>query len=173
MAKIKIISNPYEKKTSFQCWKPNVGWDMIGGENDKDSRLLNEKITGGFFPFKAEEIVKTIIEEYMESHDPIELIFEGTMDEYRELKLLCEEDQYRTYVKLVGLEKKLQNADTVFVEIKQLFSDRLSKILGTVDVSEKMQNECKRYLDVSNDQIPICVVGNYSTGKSTFINALI
>ena len=173
MAKIKIISNPYEKKTSFQCWKPNVGWDTIGGENDKDSRLLNEKITGGFFPFKAEAIVKIIIEEYMESHDPVELVFEGTMDEYNELKLLCEEELYRSYVKLVGLEKKLQNADTVFVEIKQLFSDRLSKILETVDVSEKMQNECKRYLDASNDQIPICVVGNYSTGKSTFINALI
>ena len=111
MAKIKIISNPYEKKTSFQCWKPNVGWDTIGGENDKDSRLLNEKITGGFFPFKAESIVKIIIEEYMESHDPIELVFEGTMDEYNELKLLCEEELYRPYVKLVGLEKADHSAD--------------------------------------------------------------
>ena len=59
MAKVKIISNPYEKKISFQCWNQNKGWTVVGTDNDKDSQLLNEKITGGFFPFKAEEIVKT------------------------------------------------------------------------------------------------------------------
>lgn len=173
MAKVKIISNPYEKKISFQCWNQNKGWTVVGTDNDKDSQLLNEKITGGFFPFKAEEIVKTIIEEYAESHDPTELVFEGTEDEYEELKLLCEDSVYKPYIKLMNLKKRIQNADLVFGEIKSLFSEQISKILESIEVSDQMQNECAKYADASNDRIPICVVGNYSTGKSTFINALI
>jgi len=31
----------------------------------------------------------------------------------------------------------------------------------------------KRFADTSNDVIPICILGNYSAGKSSFINALI
>lgn len=173
MAKVKIISNPYEKKTCFQCWESNVGWTTIGEEQDKDSHLLNEKIMNGFFPFKAEEIIETIIEEYSDSHDPIELVFEGTEDEYQELKLLCEDTRYQSFINLSEKRKSLPNADVTFEKIKQLFSERLSKLIKSMDISEQMKNECEKYVDASNDSIPICVVGNYSTGKSTFINALI
>lgn len=173
MAKVKIISNPYEKKTCFQCWESNVGWMTIGEEQDKDSHLLNEKITSSFFPFKAEEIIETIIEEYSDSHNSIELVFEGTEDEYQELKLLCEDTRYQPFISLSEKRKSLPNADVTFEKIKQLFSERLSKLIKSMDISEQMKNECEKYVDASNDSIPICVVGNYSTGKSTFINALI
>lgn len=38
---------------------------------------------------------------------------------------------------------------------------------------DKIAGEIKRFTDASEDKIPICILGNYSSGKSTFINALI
>ena len=43
----------------------------------------------------------------------------------------------------------------------------------SVSDKEKIRRELEKFSDASNDVIPICVIGNYSSGKSTFINALI
>ena len=45
-------------------------------------------------------------------------------------------------------------------------------ILKSVD-EKKIDEELKKFADASKDTIPICILGNYIAGKSTFINSLI
>ncbi len=47
MAKIKIISNPYQKKIAYQSWN-----DATQEWKDINSKLLNQKLVNSFFPFK-------------------------------------------------------------------------------------------------------------------------
>ena len=55
MAKVRIICNPYEKKTEFKYWRQkNETWESVAPDN----ALREKSITNGFFPFKAEDIVK-------------------------------------------------------------------------------------------------------------------
>lgn len=53
MAKIKIISNPYQKVTVFQSWDDATAqWVEIDRDQNADSQLLREELCVGFFPFK-------------------------------------------------------------------------------------------------------------------------
>ncbi len=175
MTKIKIISNPYQKKISYQSWQEaSSQWKDINYENNSNSKLLNEKLINSFFPFKVKEIVDEIIKEYQIGNEPIELVFEGTEDEYKELQELCKEEAYIGIITLTKSERRLENARDILPDINELFDDKLRPlIMKSVNDYEKVRKEIDKYADASNDIVPICVLGNYSTGKSTFINALI
>lgn len=76
MARVKIISDPYENKITYMKWNPeNDGsWEPITNES---SKLLNVKFTGGVFPFNVKKIVDTIYDEYRIGND---VIFFGRYD---------------------------------------------------------------------------------------------
>lgn len=175
MAKIKIISNPYQKNISYKCWnRDNESWTDISLENNCNSRLINEKYTKSFFPFKVKEIVDEIIEEYYVSDSKMEIVFEGTEDEFKELQELCKDEKYVNVVTLIKSDVFLENARDILPDINEVFNEKLHPLITkSVRDFEKIQKELKKYTDASNDVVPICVLGNYSSGKSTFINALI
>lgn len=171
MAKIKIISNPYQKIIAFQSWSDlDQAWKDIDRFNNPNSDLLKEKYMRGFFPFRVKDIVDEIIKEYHE----VEIIFEGTGDEYKELQELCMDERYTNIVTLKKSELILENARDIFPDINEVFDKNLRPlIIQNGNIYEKIRNELEKYSDVTNDVIPICVLGNYSAGKSSFINALI
>ena len=48
MAKIKIISNPYQKMTVFQCWDEALKqWHSIDADSNADRKIDNGEITKG------------------------------------------------------------------------------------------------------------------------------
>ena len=95
MVKIKIISNPYLKCTMFQSWSKIDGvWVDINQENNTNSGLLKANLCNGFFPFKVRQIVDILIDEYGSSTDKVEMVFEGTDDEYKELESICVGEGY-------------------------------------------------------------------------------
>lgn len=52
MAKLKIISNPYKKEIRYQKWQDNgAQWIDIDYSNCKNSKLLSQELSKGFFPF--------------------------------------------------------------------------------------------------------------------------
>lgn len=166
---IKIISNPYLKEIVFQEWDDNFSsWIELRNTN---SRLLTEKIKRGFFSFVVNDIIKYIIAEYGPEPADITIVFEGAEDEWEELEAICR----KTEIKVICSGKYLENARDIFRNIKEMFDD--IKLLANKGIHRtadaELQNEFKRFSDAANDAIPICVFGNYSSGKSTFINALI
>lgn len=174
MAKIKIISNPYQKVTVFQCLDDATAqWINIDRENNADSELLRDDLCVGFFPFKARQIVDVIIHEYSAGSEKIEIVFEGTEDEYLELKSICDQGDYPDKINLSKSGRKLENARDILPKVIYVFKELKELIAESVSDKAKIKRELEKFSDASNDVIPICVIGNYSSGKSTFINALI
>ena len=174
MVKIKIISNPYQKTTTFQSWdKVSSQWIEINREQNADSQLLREELCVGFFPFKAKQIVDIIVHEYSAGSEKFEIVFEGTDDEYLELESICSKDDYPSRINLYKSGRYLENARDILPDVIDVFKELSPLVAESVSDKAKIKRELEKFSDASNDVIPICVIGNYSSGKSTFINALI
>lgn len=174
MVKIKIISNPYQKVTVFQCLDDATAqWINIDRENNADSELLRDDLCVGFFPFKARQIVDVIIHEYSAGSEKIEIVFEGTDDEYKALESICSQDEYCEKIGLSESGRYLENARDILPDVIDVFKELSPLVAESVSDKTKIKRELEKFSDASNDVIPICVIGNYSSGKSTFINALI
>ncbi len=174
MCKLKIISNPYKKDIQFQTFdKMNNEWITLNHEENTNSKLLSNEIVTGFFPFKVKKIVDTIINEYCNGDEKIDIVFEGTDDEYDELKQLCLDDHYEDLVTLTQSTLLLENARDILPKIKGMFQDIRNLVYDSVSDKTQVDIEFNRLTEASDDIIPLCVLGNYSCGKSTFINSLI
>lgn len=174
MAKIKIISNPYQKETIFQNWdEVSEHWCAIDAEYNENSKLLCDELRVGFFPFKAKQIIDAIISEYSTSGEKVEVVFEGTDDEYLELASICGQEDYSALIALSKSGRYLENARDILPDVIDVFKELNPLVAESVSDKEKIKRELEKFSDASNDVIPICVIGNYSSGKSTFINALI
>ncbi len=173
MRKIKIISNPYRKEIKYQDWNDhNSVWDDIIAETHPHSKLVSKEFKEGFFPFKVKKIVDQIIKEYYS--EKIEIIFEGTKDEFDELNALCQYEDYNEKMVVIASEYALENARDILPQIRMIFKNQIHPLVdSTVSDKQMVQKDLDKFSDASNEIIPICVLGNYSAGKSTFINALI
>lgn len=107
---VKIISNPYQKRTTFQSWdEASNQWQTINSDNNGDSQLLREELCSGFFPFKAKQIVDVIVSEYCAGSEKVEIVFEGTEDEYNELSAICSQENYLDKISLSKSSRYLEN----------------------------------------------------------------
>ena len=173
MATVKIKSNPYERKIEFLSYKEQTGeWEEIQKSNP-DSKLREDESDKSFLPFKIKEIVDIILDEYFTGSDKVSLVFEGTKEEYEELKKICELPEIADKVVLSKTKTILENAKLILGDTKEIFKMVQPIIMKIVRDDEKVKIDLNKVADALDDIIPICVFGNYSAGKSTFINSLI
>lgn len=171
MPKVKIVSDPYRRTTKF--FNMGTTWTEVNKESSPNSSLLAKKYSEGFFPFKAREIVDKLLDEYGDGTNQLEIVFEGPDDEWDELQDVCSSESLVPHVRLERSEKALANARDILPYIREVFDELYPIIAGTADGSPETLDRLRKFRDASSDMIPICVVGNYSAGKSSFINALI
>ena len=173
MTTIKIVSNPYNKSIGFYRYDvQNDSWEDIK-QNSINSRLRENDDEKIFLPFKVNEIVDTIISEYYTGNEKIKIIFEGTADEYNELDKLCNEESIADKVSLSYSDRVLENARDILVYTKQIFNKVQPLIKDIVRDDWSITKGLEKVSDALKDIIPICIFGNYSAGKSTFINSLV
>lgn len=168
--KVRIVSDPYKSETTFQLW--DNGWTPIDVTTDPNSMLLNDDLVHGFFPFKADEILRTILDEYWVENEYLHVVFEGAEDEYAVLRDLCELEEMRDKVMLSRSNRIMPNAHDVLPEVRRLV-ETLRDTMEAADGNAVNTLNLDQLFRVLDQSIPICVIGNYSSGKSTFINALI
>lgn len=170
---IKIKSNPYEKKVEFSTYNSgSQDWEDIKDSNTNSK--LREIVSDKFFlPYKAKEILSTVLSEYYMGKEPISVIFSGTSDEYQHLKNVCADDEFKGKIELSRDSEMLENARHILDDTKDIFVNIKPSIEGIVKEDEGILKSLNKVSDALEDVIPICVFGNYSSGKSTFINALI
>lgn len=174
MATIKIISNPYKKEVQFKRWSTSLSeWENIDIHTTPNSKLLSKANVSGFFPFRAKQIVELIIEEYGVADEPLIIEFEGSNDEYQELVQVCGLCNSEIEITPKRSEIGLENARDILPEVKKLFQEMSPLIHQSVTNPEVIERDLHRFSEASSDEVPICVLGNYSAGKSTFISALI
>ena len=171
MSKVKIVSNPYRRSTSFLSWNGET-WISVDSANNPNSQLLSKQFSEGFFPFKSAQVVEVILSEYG-GRDSTEIEFEGPDDEWAELVGACSETELNERVTLSRGSRTLANARDILPFVRDEFESVYSIIAGQADGRPETQELLRKFRDASSDVVPVCVVGNYSSGKSTFINALI
>lgn len=174
MTKIKIKSNPYTKNIEYFVYDDvNGQWENIKQADCENTELIHLSSERSFLPFKIREIVDTIIKEYYIPNQKVTLVFEGTKDEYDEVVIVCESEDVKDKIDLIYGESHLKNARYIKPEIKNIF-DRVDGVIRNVMYEDQtVIRGLDKVSRALNDVIPICVFGNYSAGKSTFINALI
>ena len=174
MATIRIISNPYRKEIKFELLDQSTSeWIEINYHNNSGSKLIKEEIKTNFFPYKVREIVEILINEYASSEGKLELVFAGSPDEYRELVEVCGDfsdvEVQMDSMKLENARDILPKIIDIFTNIKEIADENIESPV----VKALVDCDVNKFVDASKDTVPICVMGNYSSGKSTFINALI
>lgn len=172
MAKIKIISNPYTRRIDYLIFKEQTGeWEEILVGNP-DSKLREDESGRNFLPFKIKEIIDIIIAEYY-IKDKIEIIFEGTKDDFNEVKVVCSAEGVVDKIELTRGGNYLADARYIFGPTKEIFETVQPIIEKIIKDDVHVKKDLGKVADALRDIIPICVFGNCSAGKSTFINALI
>jgi len=173
MSKIKVVSNPYEKTIEFYSLGALDAWETIR-ESNTNSGLREDESGRTFLPFKIKDILDTVIEDYyVPGKDKVKVVFEGTSDEYDEVKRVCASEEFVECIELTRSESFLTNARDIFEDIKEIFDIVKPIITDVVKDDAGVDKDLSKVSDALKDVIPICVFGNYSAGKSTFINALI
>lgn len=173
MAKIKIISNPYDREITYLSFNEATGEWVPNEDVNQDGYLRSIENKRCFLPFKIKEIINLIMSEYGSSDEVIEIVFQGTNEEYDEVKKVCNSPEYEGKVSLSQAEAFLENARAILVDTKELFKTVQPIIKKIVRDDPGVCKDLYKVSDALDDIIPICVFGNYSSGKSTFINALI
>lgn len=171
--KFKIVSNPYKEDIKFGTIDENSN-QMIEVSKDENSDLNSDEIRKGFFPYNVKKIINEIIAMKSKQGNVIQIEFEGTDDEFSELEELCQEKEYQNRIELLPQTRYLNNAKDILPKIAEIFQEMQPLIADSINSNPEIALMRKKFDEaVDNKKIPICVIGNYSSGKSTFINALI
>lgn len=173
MATIKIKSNPYERKIEYFDYNDEgSGWEKIQQSNP-NSKLREEESEKSFLPFKIKEIVDIILDEYYTGTDKVNIVFEGTQEEYEEIEKICGLPEVTDKVTLEKSKNILENAKLILSDTKEIFKTVQPIIETIICGDEEIKKDLSKVADALDDIIPVCVFGNYSAGKSTFINSLV
>ena len=173
MTKLKIKSNPYTREISYLTMDETTSEWIDVKQTDDRSRLRETDSERSFLPFKIREIINIIIKEYYVGREKIELQFEGTQDEFSEVATVCDCEDVKDKIELVRTSNILENARFIKGDIKEVFERVNPVIENLMKNDESVLRGLKKVSQALDDVIPLCVFGNYSAGKSTFINALV
>lgn len=166
MALIKIKSNPYTREIEY--FEDGQEIELA----NPNCRLCEIDKKSNFLPFHAREIIDIIIDSYY-AGEKVEVVFEGTSEEFDELAKVCSADEIANKIVLTSGTNTLENAQSILTETKELFQTVQPIIKKILNEDSAICHDIKLVSDTLDDIIPICVFGNVSSGKSTFINALI
>lgn len=174
MTQIKIISNPYKQEITYKTKENSGEWTDVS-QSAPNGKLREESARKCFVPFHAKEIMDIIADEYYISpkKGPVEIIFEGTKEEYDVIQRVCQNPELADKFCLVRSDRVLDNGKYILSDTKEIFEDVRPVIEAVTRDDETITKDLSKVKDTLNDIVPICVFGNYSAGKSTFINALI
>ena len=167
--KIKIIYNPYAQKAAYKRWS-NGAWIDLGSNSQLNSEQYQNNIT---LQNRGIAIVRQILEDYDDGTIGVNLVFEGTDNDFEDLqniltlyfpekeyKITCTRDDKR----LISADDAAQEIESIFAKMEQTFEE---------NPSEELQAEIDRYKKTVKSTVTVCILGTYSAGKSAFINALI
>lgn len=174
MTRIKIISNPYKQEIEYETYKENTQEWVDVGIHAENGKLREENARKCFLPFNAKEILEVILDEYyLENKGVVEIEFEGTKEEYDELFKVTQDQVFENKIKVVRSNRSLANGKSILKDTKDIFTDIKPVIEEITKDESEITKTLEKVSDALDDIVPICVFGNYSAGKSTFINALI
>ena len=121
MSRIRIKSNPYKKKISYEYFDESDGQFIeINYNNSPSSKLVSENYKNTLLNMNAKKILEAIWDTYYNKDENIQLIFCGTDKEYEILKSSCQDEKYENKINLEKGELKLKNESEINEEIRTI-----------------------------------------------------
>ena len=178
MKRFKITYNPYTNRINFKVAETT--------EDNSGSKWIDLPSESHFMEFQKEkcifencvERILTLINTYINTTDSLELVFTGTDEDFEVLQRTVYSSQDPRSKNITCLHLEIYpSASTALTSIKKSFS-RIKKefddYINSDDPDKKeIGDAVMKYMDTVKPEIPVCVIGNYSVGKSALINAFI
>lgn len=173
---VRIEYDPYLQKASYQT-RASSSQKF----NDIPKSDLGNPDNRRYHDGALDEILKYAIPELQAKRLAKELIFCGTEDDFQDfqdaLARFYERMPDTTWnMTLVRDETAdYRAADVVKEEINVIFQGIVDTLAEqqNKEVYQEVSKKLASYSDAVSDEIPVCVVGVYSAGKSAFLNAII
>lgn len=178
----KIVYNPFENFIDIKIAtnSSNPVWEKLADNSD----LL--KYTGEnmkvLFTNIAEDVVSVVNEKQNSSDEGLVIYFYGPEADYNTLKQIVtrannEQHEKKPLTcehlgKFNSADDSLQIVKDAYSRIADEFVDYLPGSINYTD-DNSIGNSITVFNEIISKEIPICILGNYSVGKSAFINALI
>lgn len=164
---VRITYNPYEKTIGYE-YRSNPDQPWV--ELDEHNTLANKYQRGSLQNY-SEDIVQAIIKDFCSDGKGVDLFFRGTVPDWEDLKDIVRRIDSKEQLCCCDGESTLISAGDALSQINKIFKE-LSSYLN---MSENSEIKCvlDQYLEAVRPEIVLVVVGTYSAGKSTFVNALI
>lgn len=172
-SKVKICCNPYEKTIEYYRWdKENEEYLELSDRSELSKSEFTEGVT---IQNKIQDILKILQRQYNTGNNGLDIEFEGTSDDFDDIndamKVFCSgQDKYD--MKVYKGNYELMNASKMKKTIEKEYA-KLEKLFKDNDSDEQIGESIANYKNAVKPNIPICIMGLYSSGKSTFINSLI
>lgn len=166
---IKICSDPYRKHIYYYWYEENEVWKDM--EDMDDSPLNTEHFISAPISHNAYDMFMVFIDKFYNPTVGLRLVFEGTDDDYEDLRSVKEQYFIDYDIELVKGNRKMKSAKMVMPQIEASFS-RLKDYFSQYPDSET-EEIIMKYSDAVKPEIALCVMGLYSSGKSAFINSII
>ena len=179
-----ITYNPYTNSISF---RQQIGIDeneqVIWGDIEPDSQLMRFQQQRCIFENCVEDIIDPINKYYNTSNEFC-VVFNGTDEDYAALNkaIQCSTNTKSSMINTVHNERYLSSS-IVLNEIIKAYEQIKSEFVDYIDNHDSSIKEDDERLEIGkaitkfNDTvrsvIPVCIIGNYSVGKSALVNAII
>lgn len=166
--KVRITCDPYTNKIEYKYFdRESEEWNEV----IEESILSDDKFKNTSLQNVAYEIVDEFTKKYNPGTTGLNIVFEGTVEDYEYLDGII-----NSYFNDYGIELTrgtyyFLSAKDAKEEIENIFKN-VSKKLDNCP-NEKVTEHIKKYTETVRSTVPICVIGLYSAGKSAFINALL
>lgn len=172
---VRIEYDPYRQKASYQT---RASTTQIFKDIPKSD--LGNPENRRYHDGTLDEILKYALPELQEKRLAKELVFCGTEDDYQDFEDALAsfyERKPESAWRMTLLRDETscyRTAGSVKKEINTIFQG----IVNTLTAQQSEDDQAVReklasYTDAVSDEIPVCVVGVYSAGKSAFLNAII
>lgn len=163
---IRISYNPYKKETQYDY---RNGKEQVWSPVSQNSKLLH--FQQGTLQNFAANVVYAILDDYCSGNSRIDLFFRGTDSDWADFQSVVQRIDTQGKIHCCDIEEHLQSALEILPRIDQIFTELSEKFQSEADV--EILKLIRKYQKTVRPEVVLCVVGNYSEGKSTFINALI
>lgn len=162
MQNLKIETNPYEAKVSIRV-RDDAGSQWYLPPNSDFERFEGKECV---FAYCVEDILQ-IVKQYWMGISTI--YFVGTFKDFSLLKVKLSALNL-TSIEAIH-EKMYLSADDAIEKIRSAYK-KINSEFATCS-NDNIIKIINQFEDTVSTKIPLCVIGTYSAGKSTFINALI
>ena len=167
--RLKMICDPYRKEIEYLWYQSDGGYyKELKREN---SKLGDEKLVHTTIKNSVGEIMDVIVADYNPGNVGLDIEFIGTNEDYKDLQRVISTLYSELDINCIKEPDYYRSASEVMPNIKKVF-ETVRETLNEYK-EDDIENMVGKYNDVVKPSIPLCVVGLYSAGKSTFINSLI